>query len=743
MEIWPGHPYPLGATYDGSGTNFAIYSSVAERVELCLLDDDKNEQRLELTEVDAYVWHAYVPGIRPGQLYGYRVHGPYDPPNGHRCDPSKLLLDPYAKAIDGHVENSSAVFSYSFDDPSQRNEEDSLGHTMVSVVVNPFFDWGHDRPPAHEYHNSVIYEAHVKGMTMLHPDVPEDMKGTYSGLAHPAVIEHLVDLGVTAIELMPVHQFVNDTNLQDKGLSNYWGYNTIGYFAPHNTYASYGTRGEQVDEFKAMVKAYHEANIEVILDVVYNHTAEGNHMGPTLSFRGIDNASYYRLVPGDEEHYFDTTGTGNSLRMSSPHSLQMIMDSLRYWVTEMHVDGFRFDLASTLARELHAVDRLSAFFDIIQQDPVISQVKLIAEPWDVGEGGYNVGGFPPLWTEWNGQYRDTVRDFWRGEPSVLSELASRLTGSSDLYEHSGRRPMASINFVTAHDGFTMRDLVTYNEKRNEANGEGGADGESHNRSWNCGEEGPTDNPEVRDLRIRQIRNFLTTLLISQGVPMISHGDELGRTQQGNNNTYCQDNELSWVDWDLSEEQTEILEFTKTIVNFRHDHPVLRRRRFFAGDSGHGGESELGEIEWLVPSGERMEDEDWNTWFAKSVMIYLNGAAITEPDQRGAKVEDDDLLVLISADASDIDFTIPNESYGLTWHEAINTANPVVEERVYGPGDTYTVTGRSIVILRRPAEVRDEERAQLDEHGTEAKQDNAVTAPSVTEHGEETEGELDA
>ncbi|AZN29180.1 glycogen debranching enzyme GlgX [Flaviflexus salsibiostraticola] len=734
METWPGRPYPLGATYDGTGTNFAIFSSVAERVELCLLDDDKNEERIELTEVDAFVWHCYIPGVRPGQLYGYRVHGPYDPDNGHRCDPSKLLLDPYAKAIDGHVENSPAVFSYSFDDPSQRNEEDSLGHTMVSVVVNPFFDWGHDRPPGHDYHNSVIYEAHVKGMSMLHPDVPEDMRGTYSGLAHPSIIEHLSDLGVTAIELMPVHQFVNDTYLQEKGLSNYWGYNTIGFFAPQNTYASYGTRGEQVDEFKAMVKAYHEANIEVILDVVYNHTAEGNHMGPTLSFRGIDNASYYRLVPGDEAHYFDTTGTGNSLNMSSPHSLQLIMDSLRYWVTEMHVDGFRFDLASTLARELHAVDRLSAFFDIIQQDPVISQVKLIAEPWDVGEGGYNVGGFPPLWTEWNGQYRDTVRDFWRGEPAMLSELASRITGSSDLYEHSGRRPVASINFVTAHDGFTMRDLVSYNEKRNEANGEGGADGESHNRSWNCGVEGPTDDPAVKGLRLRQIKNFLTTLLLSQGVPMISHGDEMGRTQLGNNNTYCQDNELAWVSWDWTTEQEELLEFAQKIVNFRHSHPLLRKRRFFAGDSTHGGESELGEIEWLVPSGERMTDEDWNTSYAKSVMIYLNGAAISEPNHRGEKVIDSDLLVLISADSSDIDFTLPNEAYGMTWHEVLNTASPESEGTEHAAGSVYTVTSRSIVILERPAEQREEEL----ELRNEAASNNEAETPSAAAEKKETD-----
>ncbi|WP_054953609.1 glycogen debranching protein GlgX [Flaviflexus massiliensis] len=745
MEIWPGKPYPLGATYDGAGTNFAIYSSVAERVELCLLDDDKNEERFELMEVDAHVWHCYMPGVRPGQLYGYRVHGPYDPANGHRCDPSKLLLDPYAKAIDGHVQNNPAIFSYSFDDPTQRNQDDSLGHTMISVVVNPFFDWGHDRPPGHEYHDSVIYEAHVKGMTMQHPDIPEELRGTYLGLAHPAIIDHLTELGVTAIELMPVHQFVNDTHLQERGLFNYWGYNTIGYFAPQNTYSSAGYRGGQVDDFRSMVRTFHEANIEVILDVVYNHTAEGNHMGPTLSFRGIDNASYYRLVPGDEEHYFDTTGTGNSLNMSSPHSLQLIMDSLRYWVTEMHVDGFRFDLASTLARELHAVDRLSTFFDIIQQDPIISQVKLIAEPWDIGEGGYMVGGFPPLWTEWNGNYRDTVRDFWRGEPSVLSELASRLTGSSDLYEHSGRRPMASINFVTAHDGFTMKDLVSYNEKHNEANGEGGNDGESHNRSWNCGVEGPTDDPNISALRMRQIRNFMTTLLISQGVPMISHGDEIGRTQNGNNNTYCQDNEISWVDWELEEFQEELLEYTKKMINFRKDHPVLRRRRFIEGDSGHGGESHQGEIEWFVPSGERMQEEDWNTSFARSVMIYLNGAAISEPDERGRPVIDDDLLILISADDQAIDFRIPGKEYGSTWHEVINTAHDDVEERQYGPGNILAVEGRSIVILVRTIEDREaeleaahtaEEAASAEEAGSA---DDAASAEEATEPQADTDG----
>lgn len=728
MEIWPGHPYPLGATFDGNGTNFALYTSVAERVELCLLDDDKNETRIDITEVDAHVWHCYVPGLRPGQRYGYRVYGPYDPDNGLRCDPSKLLLDPYAKAIDGFVENTPAVFSYNFDDPQQRNTEDSSGQTMTSVVINPFFDWGHDRPPEHEYHESVIYEAHVKGMSMLHPDVPENLRGTYAGLAHPAIIEHLQNMGVTAIELMPCHQFVNDTYLQEKGLSNYWGYNTIGFFAPHNGYAARGTLGEQVEEFKAMVKAFHEANIEVILDVVYNHTAEGNHMGPTLSMRGIDNPSYYRLVPGDEAHYFDTTGTGNSLNMSSPHTLQLIMDSLRYWITDMHVDGFRFDLASTLARELHEVDRLSTFFDIIQQDPVISQAKLIAEPWDVGEGGYNVGGFPPLWTEWNGQYRDTVRDFWRGEPSVLSELASRLTGSSDLYEHSGRKPIASINFVVAHDGFTLRDLVSYNEKHNDANGEGGADGESHNRSWNCGVEGPTDDPAINELRARQQRNFLTTLLVSQGVPMIAHGDEIGRSQGGNNNTYCQDNEIAWMNWELSDEQQELLNFTTKAIALRQEHPVFRRRRFFAGDSAHGGESHIGEIEWLQPNGERMEPEDWDTWFAKSVMVYLNGSSIPEPDNMGRSIVDDDILILIHADAEALDFRLPGTIRGGSWHLELDTAQAAVEPRIYQPEDTVRLEGRSIVILRRPLEEMhfDHESAEADA----TVKDEAT--PSVTE-----------
>ncbi|MFC4556507.1 glycogen debranching protein GlgX [Georgenia faecalis] len=703
MQIWPGRPYPLGATFDGTGTNFALFSSVAEQVELCLLDDDGTEKRIAFTEVDGHVWHGYLPGVQPGQRYGFRVHGPFDPSQGLRCDPSKLLLDPYAKAIDGQVDGDPSLYSYRFDDPSQRNEDDSAPHTMTSVVINPFFDWGHDRPPAHEYHDSVIYEAHVKGLTQLHPSVPEEYRGTYLGIADPAVIEHLTQLGVTAIELMPVHQFVNDPHLQEKGLSNYWGYNTIGFFAPHNAYSAYGTRGEQVQEFKQMVKALHEAGIEVILDVVYNHTAEGNHLGPTLSFRGIDNGSYYRLVDEDPVHYFDTTGTGNSLLMRSPHTLQMIMDSLRYWVEEMHVDGFRFDLASTLARELHEVDRLSAFFDIIQQDPVISQVKLIAEPWDLGEGGYQVGGFPPLWTEWNGRYRDTVRDYWRGEPSTLAEFASRITGSSDLYEHSGRRPVASINFVTAHDGFTLRDLVTYNEKHNEANGEDNNDGESHNRSWNGGEEGPTDNEEVRQVRARQQRNFLATLLFSQGVPMIAHGDELGRTQQGNNNVYCQDNELSWVDWDLDEERTALLDFTRRLVRLRADHPVFRRRRFFAGVPAHGGESEIGEIAWFSPSGEHMRDEEWNSSYARSIMVFLNGQAIPEPDGRGARIVDDSFLVLLNADAGPVEFTIPEAQYATHWLALLDTNSTVQPGDEFTPGDTITVTGRSVIFLIAPLE----------------------------------------
>ena len=699
-QIWPGSRAPLGATFDGSGTNFALYSAVATKVELCLFDREGNENRIELTEVDNDVWHCYLPGIAPGHQYGYRVYGPYDPANGHRCDPSKLLLDPYAKAISGTVENDPSLFSYDFADPTQRNEEDSADSTMRSVVVSPFFDWGRDRPPAHPYNETIIYEAHVKGFTKLHPDIPKELQGTYLGLAHPAAIKHLTDLGVTAIELMPVHQFVNDTSLQDKGLSNYWGYNTIGFFAPHNGYATYGQNGHQVNEFKTMVKNLHEAGIEVILDVVYNHTAEGNHMGPTLSFRGIDNASYYRLVDGDQAHYFDTTGTGNSLLMRSHAVLQLIMDSLRYWVTEMHVDGFRFDLASTLARQFHEVDKLSTFFELIAQDPVLSGVKLIAEPWDVGDGGYNVGEFPALWSEWNGKYRDTMRDFWRGEPSTLGEFAARISGSADLYQHSGRAPMASINFITAHDGFTLNDLVSYNNKHNEANGEGNADGESNNRSWNCGEEGPSEDPEVLSLRSRQIKNFLTTMFFSQGVPMICHGDEMGRTQAGNNNVYCQDNELSWVNWNLNATQQDLLHFTRKVIKLRKDHPVLRRRRFFYGDAAHGGESKLQEIGWLRPSGEHMRDEDWTAWYARSLMVYVNGHAISEPNLHGEKIVDKSFLLLVNASEEDIEFTIPTEPTGSSkaWKVVIDTQPTKGLPRKLKPKAKVEVESHSLCLL---------------------------------------------
>ena len=583
MEVWPGSPYPLGATYDGAGTNFGLFSEAAEGVELCLFDADGTERRIPVTERDALAWHIYLPRIGPGQRYGYRVHGPYDPDNGHRFDASKLVIDPYAKALEGEIDWANACYSYDFKDPTKRNTDDSAGHTMMSVVVNPFFDWQDDRKPKTPYHETVVYEAHVKGMTKLHPAIPEEIRGTYAGIAHPVMIEHLTRLGVSAIELMPVHQFVNDSNLVDSGLSNYWGYNTIGFFAPHNAYSSAGQRGDQVLEFKAMVRELHRSGIEVILDVVYNHTAEGNHLGPTLAFRGIDNASYYRLVDDDPSFYYDTTGTGNTLLMRNPHVLQLIMDSLRYWVTEMHVDGFRFDLAASLARQFHEVDRLSAFFDLVQQDPVVSQAKLIAEPWDVGPGGYQVGNFPPRWTEWNGKYRDTVRDYWRGEPHTIGEFAARLSGSSDLYESDGRAPYASINFVTAHDGFTLRDLTSYNDKHNEANGENNNDGESHNRSWNCGVEGETDDSEVLGLRGRQARNFLATLLLSQGVPMILGGDEMGRTQGGNNNAYCQDNEISWVDWKRTDRR--LLAFTQRLMALRANHPVFRRRRFFTGRRG--------------------------------------------------------------------------------------------------------------------------------------------------------------
>jgi len=704
MKIWPGDPYPLGATYDGMGTNFSLFTDVAERVELCLFDDDGTEERVDLPELTALCFHGYVPNVQPGQRYGFRVHGPYEPEHGLRCNPNKLLLDPYAKAIEGQVEADQAVFGYQFDDPDERNDQDSAPCVPRSVVTNPYFDWTNDRHPRTEWADTVLYEVHVKGFTKLHPDVPEEQRGTYAGLASPAAIDHYNKIGVTAVELMPVHQFIHDAVLQEKGLRNYWGYNSIGYLAPHNEYSASGQRGQQVQEFKQMVKLLHEAGIEVILDVVYNHTAEGNHLGPTLSFRGIDNAAYYRLMPDDPRHYMDYTGTGNSLNMRNPHVLQLILDSLRYWVTEMHVDGFRFDLAATLARELHDVDRLSAFFDIIQQDPVVSQVKLIAEPWDVGEGGYQVGNFPPLWSEWNGKYRDTVRDYWRGEDQTLAEFAYRLTGSSDLYQTSGRLPHASINFVTAHDGFTLTDLVSYNEKHNEANGEDNNDGESHNRSWNCGAEGPTDDLAIDALRERQKRNFLTTLFLSQGVPMVLAGDEMGRTQGGNNNGYAQDNEVSWVDWALAKENWPLCEFTAKVSKLRRDHPVFRRRRFFEGRPLHS--DDVSDIGWFKPDGQLMSHDDWSEGFAKSIGVFLNGDAIPSPDRRGEPVTDDSFLLLFNAFDEGLTFTLPGEEWGERWTVEVDTGGLVVdgvdeeEERMAKAGDTIEVLPRSMVVLRR-------------------------------------------
>jgi len=707
MRLWPGTPYPLGATWDGGGTNFAVFSEVADAVELCLFDDGdggrSTETRIPLTEVDGFVWHGYLPDVVPGQRYGFRVHGPYEPTRGHRCNPAKLLLDPYGKAVDGEVVWNEAVFGYRFDEPDAPNTTDSAPYMPVNVVINPFFDWGDDRPPRIPYHETVIYEAHVRGLTKRHPELIPEERGTYAGLAHHAVIEHLTGLGVTAVELMPVHQFVSEHALQQRGLSNYWGYNTIAFLAPHNGYAAARQPGGQIAEFKAMVRALHEAGIEVILDVVYNHTAEGDHRGPTLSFRGIDNAAYYRLNDDDKAYYQDFTGCGNSFNVRSPHALQLIMDSLRYWVLEAHVDGFRFDLAAALARELHDVDRLSAFFDLVQQDPVVSQVKLIAEPWDVGEGGYQVGNFPPLWSEWNGKYRDTGRDLWRGESAALPEFASRLSGSSDLYETSGRRPVASINFVTCHDGFTLTDLVSYDSKHNEANGEDNRDGTDDNRSWNCGAEGPTENPAVNALRARQRRNFLTTLFCSQGVPMLLGGDELGRTQQGNNNAYCQDNELSWVDWSMAEQAAGLLGFTRKLSALRREHPVFRRRRYFRGEPA--GDGHLADIAWLTPAGREMGEEDWSAP-GPAMAVFLNGDAITEPGPHGEPVRDDSFLIMLSADHQAQDFTVPGVKYGECWAVVVDTAAGGTADTAGRPkvaaGEHLTLTGRSMVVLRRSA-----------------------------------------
>jgi glycogen operon protein len=685
-ETWPGRPYPLGATFDGDGTNFALFTEVGEKVELCLFDERGAEHRVPLEEVDAYSWHAYLPHVGPGQRYGYRVHGPYAPEHGLRCNPSKLLLDPYARAIEGEVRWDAACYGYKLGEPETINDVDSAPYVYRSVVQHPHFDWGGDRRPDTPLHDTVIYEAHVKGLTKCHPDIPEDVRGTYAGVAHPAIIEHLRSLGVTAIELMPVHQFVHDQHLVEKGLRNYWGYNTIGFFAPHNEYAASRDRLDQVNEFKWMVRTLHEAGIEVILDVVYNHTAEGNHLGPTLCFRGIDNRAYYRLVNEDPRYYYDTTGTGNSLNVRHPHTLQLIMDSLRYWVTEMHVDGFRFDLAATLAREFHEVDRLSTFFDLIQQDPVVNRVKLIAEPWDIGEGGYQVGNFPALWSEWNGRYRDTVRDFWRGEPSTVGELASRLTGSSDLYQSDTRRPVASVNFVTAHDGFTLRDLVSYNEKHNEANGENNADGESHNRSWNCGAEGETDDPAVLQRRARQQRNFLATLFLSQGVPMLLMGDELGRTQHGNNNAYCQDNEISWVDW--SHVDHGLLDYTRRLIEFRRRHPNFRRRRWFQGRPIRGAP----DIAWLKSDGKPMTDQDWTSKHARGLGVFLNGNGIPGHDERGRTVVDQSFFVLFNGHMRTVYWAL-DPGFGDSWMQVFDT------DRLEAGGDGQPVSGRAMARAR--------------------------------------------
>jgi isoamylase len=700
-QVWPGSPFPLGAAFDGRGTNFSLFTDSAEHVELCLFDDDGVEERLNLSEFTAACWHGYVPGVGPGTRYGYRVHGPHDPQHGQRFNSSKLLLDPYARAITGDVNWDEAVYGYSWgarEADLSRNDADSAPFVPRGVIVDDQFDWGDDHHPRTPWHETMIYEAHVRGFTKLHPTIPRNLRGTYAGLATPDAIEHLTLLGVTAIELLPVHHFLHDQPLADRGLRNYWGYNSIGFFAPYSGYSASGANGEQVQEFKAMVKALHEAGIEVILDVVYNHTAEGNHMGPTLSFRGIDNDDYYRLVEGDPRFYMDYTGTGNTLNMRMPFVLHLLMDSLRYWVTEMHVDGFRFDLASTLARELHDVDRLSGFFDVIQQDPVINQVKLIAEPWDVGEGGYQVGNFPPLWSEWNGRYRDTVRDFWRGEPAALAEFANRLSGSPDLYQGDQRRPSASINFITAHDGFTLNDLVSYNERHNEANGEDNRDGESHNRSWNCGVEGDTDDDEVRQIRMRQRRNFLSTLFLSQGVPMLLGGDEMGRTQGGNNNAYCQDNEISWYDWGLRDENLSLLGFTRRLMDFRGAHPVLRRRRWFQGRRIYG--SGVEDIVWFDCAGTEMDDHQWQQDFARSLGVFLNGRGISWPDAEGRHIVDDSVIMLFNAHWEPVEFTLPDKRLGPRWRKEMATSQPewLDEGELFDAGALVVVEARSMVLL---------------------------------------------
>ncbi|RXF67483.1 glycogen debranching protein GlgX [Arcticibacter tournemirensis] len=703
--VYPGTPYPLGATWDGEGVNFALYAENAEGVDLCLFnttEDPVENVKIRMRERSHHVWHVYVPEIKPGQLYGYRVYGPYEPENGHRFNPNKLLIDPYAKAIAGTIQWHNSLFGYELGHPDADlsfSNEDSAPYIPKSAVIDPNFDWEDDKAPNIPYHKSIIYETHVKGFTQLHPDIPEEIRGTYAALAHPVTIKYLLDLGVTAVELMPVHHFVRDSYLADKDLANYWGYNTIGFFAPDVRYSSSGVLGEQVKEFKAMVKELHKAGIEVILDVVYNHTAEGNQLGPTLSFKGIDNASYYRLTEDNKRYYMDYTGTGNTLNAQMPDVLRLIMDSLRYWILDMHVDGFRFDLASTLARELHEVDRLGSFFDIIHQDPTISQVKLIAEPWDIGEGGYQVGKFPPGWAEWNGKYRDCLRDYWRGANSMLAEFAERFTGSSDLYKDDYRSPTASINFITAHDGFTLHDLVSYNEKHNEANGEDNNDGESHNRSWNCGAEGPTDDQLIIELRNRQKRNFLTSLFLSQGVPMLVAGDEISRTQNGNNNAYCQDNETSWLNW--PEADKELLDFTRKLIHLRKKHPAFRRRRWFTGQRIKG--IGLEDIAWFLPNGTEMPDENWNHDFAKSLGVFLNGKGIKAVGPKGEQIYDDSFYVIFNAHYEPLSFVLPPEKYGNLWIKVLDTSENTIKEEgdKFKPLDSIKVESRSVVLLKQP------------------------------------------
>jgi isoamylase len=703
--VWPGQPRPLGAGWDGDGTNFAVFAEDADAVELALFDESGRERRLRLPEVTAHVWHGYVPEVRPGQRYGFRVHGPYDPDHGHRHNPAKLLLDPYARAIDGEVDWDPAMFGYPLGgDDLVADERDSAPSSPKSVVVHGGgFPWGEDRHPGVPWADTIIYEAHVRGVTMRHPEVPPHQRGTYAAMGSPPVLEHLQRLGITTLELLPVHHFISEHHLVARGLTNYWGYNSIGFFAPEASYSSTGTRGQQVSEFKAMVRNLHAAGIEVVLDVVYNHTAEGNHLGPTLSFRGLDNRAYYRTLDERPRYYLDYTGTGNTLNARHPQVLALILDSLRYWVEEMHVDGFRFDLASALARGVHEVDRLSAFFDLIHQDPVVSKVKLIAEPWDVGPGGYQVGNFPVLWSEWNGRYRDTMRDFWRGARTGVADVAYRLTGSSDLYQPSGRRPYASVNFVTAHDGFTLHDLVSYNDKHNEANGEGNHDGSDDNRSWNCGVEGPTDDSEVSFLRERQRRNFLTSLLLSQGVPMLLAGDELGRTQLGNNNAYCQDNEISWVDWELDEERVALQDFTRAIVALRREHPVFRRRRFFQGRAVYG--SGVKDIGWFTPDGTEMNEAEWQAPDVSTLGVFLNGEEIPDRDPGGERIVDDSFMLLLNGGGEPALFTLPGEPWAKEYELLADTAlafvrPPGADAPSYMAGEELSMASRSMAVLRK-------------------------------------------